>query len=111
MARRVERSAGDERQGHRGQGALYTLAGAFGLIHGLGFSTFLRLALGDEESLLVPLLAFNLGLEVGQLAIVLVVMVTGVVACHVVARRHWTLLVGGLIAVVGARMALERVPG
>ena len=39
----------------------YALALGFGLIHGLGFSNFLRIALGDERNLFVPLLSFNIG--------------------------------------------------
>jgi hypothetical protein len=51
--------------------ATYALALGFGLIHGMGFSNFLRSLLGDE--LTFPLFAFNVGLEVGQLIIVAVI--------------------------------------
>jgi hypothetical protein len=44
----------------------------FGLVHGLGFSTLLKSMLSDQGSLLQPLLFFNLGLETGQILIVLV---------------------------------------
>jgi hypothetical protein len=47
------------------------------LVHGLGFSNFLRALLGVEESLLVPLLSFNVGLEIGQLMIVGVLLTIG----------------------------------
>jgi hypothetical protein len=48
----------------------YTLALLFGFIHGMGFSYLLRSMLGKEESVVFPLLSFNLGLELGQLIIV-----------------------------------------
>lgn len=48
---------------------LYSVAALFGLIHGLGFANTLRMMLGREESLTVPLLGFNLGLELGQLLV------------------------------------------
>ena len=48
----------------------YLLALLFGFIHGMGFSYLLRSMLGKEESLVFPLLSFNLGLEAGQLLIV-----------------------------------------
>ena len=51
------------------------MAMAFGLIHGMGFSNYLRSLLGKEESLIKPLLAFNVGLELGQLLIVLLTLV------------------------------------
>ena len=48
----------------------YVLALLFGFIHGMGFSYMLRSMLGKEESVVFPLLSFNLGLELGQLIIV-----------------------------------------
>jgi hypothetical protein len=50
------------------------VAMAFGLIHGLGFSNFLRSMLGSELSILKPLLYFHVGLEVGQILIIFVVL-------------------------------------
>lgn len=41
-----------------------------GLIHGLGFSTYLRSLFGHETSIIQPLFSFNLGLELGQLVFV-----------------------------------------
>ncbi len=43
----------------------------FGLVHGLGFAGFLADALAGESRRLVPLAGFNLGVEAGQLAVVL----------------------------------------
>ena len=54
--------------------ALLTLA--FGLVHGLGFASVLR-ELGVAESggaALVPLLAFNTGVELGQLSVAAIVL-------------------------------------
>ena len=48
----------------------YTLALIFGFIHGMGFSYVLKSMLGKETSIVLPLLSFNLGLEIGQLLIV-----------------------------------------
>ena len=82
----------------------YLIAVGFGLIHGLGFSNFLRAALGGEESLFVPLLAFNAGLEVGQLAIVGALSVAALAMLRGlrVPRRAWVL---GVSAITGG-MAL-----
>lgn len=94
-----------------GQKLRYTLAALFGLIHGLGFSTFLRSLLGGEESLFVPLLGFNIGLEVGQLLIVTVVLLLGAAAERWlrIARRDWILVVAGGITAVGLSMLLQRI--
>jgi hypothetical protein len=52
----------------------YITAGTFGLIHGMGFSNYLRLLIIDSDTILLPLFSFNLGLEVGQLMIVTMVL-------------------------------------
>lgn len=105
------RSGDNDAPAERGQQLRYALAAAFGLIHGLGFSTFLRSLLGAEESLLVPLLAFNIGLELGQLLIVLLVLLIGAGAERWlrISRRDWVLVAGGGIAAMGASMLLQRI--
>ncbi|PLX18559.1 MAG: HupE / UreJ protein [Salinivirgaceae bacterium] len=52
----------------------YAFALFFGLIHGLGFSNYLRMLLSSESDITIPLLGFNLGVEVGQLLIVLCIL-------------------------------------
>jgi hypothetical protein len=78
----------------------YGLALLFGLVHGLGFSNFLRSMLGREASLVQPLLAFNIGLEVGQLLIVAAILGVAFVCTRFlgVARRDWTLVVSAAVA-------------
>ncbi|MCC6771408.1 MAG: HupE/UreJ family protein [Gemmatimonadaceae bacterium] len=91
---------------------LYILAGCFGLIHGLGFSSFLRAILGGEESILLPLFAFNVGLEVGQLAIVAIVLLAGTLACDVagLTRRRWATALSIVIVLAGLQMIVVRLP-
>ena len=74
--------AGLRREGHAGHRVAarplrYALALGFGLIHGLGFSNFLRIALGDERNLFVPLLSFNIGLELAQIVVAGAVLALG----------------------------------
>ncbi|EMR02611.1 HupE/UreJ family protein [Cesiribacter andamanensis] len=86
----------------------YIYATVFGLIHGLGFSNYLRSLLGSGN-LLKPLLAFNLGIEVGQILIVggflliagLLVVVAGV------NRREWSLGVSATIAGMAIMLILQ----
>jgi hypothetical protein len=49
----------------------YLLALLFGLIHGLGFANTIRFMLAEGQSIGWPLLGFNIGLELGQLLVVL----------------------------------------
>jgi len=52
----------------------WAIAFGFGLVHGIGFASALS-ALGIERPLLFPaLLSFNIGVEIGQLAFVLLVL-------------------------------------
>lgn len=53
----------------------FTLAGLFGLIHGMGFSNFFQSLLGKGTSLLKPLFAFNLGVEAGQILFVITLFI------------------------------------
>jgi hypothetical protein len=48
----------------------YFLALFFGLIHGLGFANTIRFMLAGNQSITIPLLGFNLGLEAGQVVVV-----------------------------------------
>ncbi|MDP1858646.1 MAG: HupE/UreJ family protein [Gemmatimonadaceae bacterium] len=108
-ARRRSEAGGEEYapEKHR---LLYGLAGCFGLIHGLGFSNFLRAVLGGEEGIALPLFSFNVGLEIGQLAIVACVLLAGALVCDVVGltRRRWATGLSALIVVLGVRMVVER---
>lgn len=58
----------------------YLFALFFGLIHGLGFSNFLRALLGKSENIVSPLFAFNIGLEIGQIVIVAIFLVISFLA-------------------------------
>jgi hypothetical protein len=93
----------------------YIFALLFGLIHGMGFSNFLRSALlpGQEDQLVQQLLAFNIGVELGQLAIVAVILLLSFVALNIlqVRQRSWNLFVSGAAFGIALIMALERVPG
>lgn len=78
----------------------YGLALAFGLIHGMGFSNYLRSLLGREADIVKPLLAFNIGLEIGQVVIVGLVLALAYVILDIVrgSRLRWTLIISGMVA-------------
>ena len=81
----------------------------FGLIHGLGFSNYLKSLLGKEESIVTPLLAFNLGLELGQIIIVLIFMVAAFIFTGLlnVARRDWNLVISAAIAGIALTIMID----
>ncbi len=83
--------------------ANYGLALGFGLIHGLGFSNFFKAMLGRDESIVMPLLSFNIGVELGQVIIVLVTLAFSFLFVGVlkVARKKYTISIS-LICMVWA---------
>jgi len=75
----------------------YSLALFFGLIHGLGFSNYLRSLLGTESSIIVPLFSFNLGVEIGQLGIVTLIILLNylLIRFFSMKQRDWKLILSG----------------
>jgi len=90
----------------------YGLALVFGLIHGMGFSNYLKSLLGKSTNIMAELFSFNLGLEAGQLVIVLVVLLLSwlVVSLFKAPQREWSLFLSSAIFGVAFTMALERLP-
>ena len=87
----------------------YGVALLFGLVHGLGFSTYLRALLGSEESITLPLLAFNVGLELGQLVILSIVLAVGaVVVPAILQRRRWIQLLVGVTGGLALMLLIQR---
>ena len=90
--------------------AKYLTALFFGLIHGLGFSYYLRSMLGQEASIVKPLLAFNIGLELGQIAIVLIILIVAqlIVRLMHAPQREWNLVISGSALGIATVLMLER---
>lgn len=88
----------------------YLMAMAFGLIHGMGFSNYLRSLLGDE--LLMPLFAFNIGLEVGQLIVVAVIFLVQFALFKAVSvkHKHWNGVVSLMAGGISLFLAAQRIP-
>lgn len=87
----------------------YFFAIFFGLIHGLGFSNYLRALLGKEVSLLNPLFAFNIGLEAGQLLIVLLFLLLSLIPLRIfkVNQKQWTVVISAIILGMAIMMMIE----
>ncbi|HWO11520.1 MAG TPA: HupE/UreJ family protein, partial [Polyangiaceae bacterium] len=83
---------------------------AFGLIHGFGFAGALRELRLDALSDLPALLAFNLGVELGQLAVAAVAFpLLRWLARYGAWQRRAVPALSGAIALVGALWLVERV--
>ena len=89
----------------------YLFAGFAGLIHGLGFSGYLKALIGGEESIVTPLFAFNVGLELGQIIIVLVYMLISFIAISILGIRYksWRFFLSSAIVGVSLTLILDRI--
>ena len=78
----------------------YLVALCFGFIHGMGFSNYFRALMMDSSSITIPLLGFNLGIEIGQLLVVSIVVIVAslVVKFAQVKHRDWNLFISGAAA-------------
>jgi len=87
----------------------YYFALFFGLIHGLAFSSTLKSLLGTSN-VAVPLLSFNLGLEFGQVLIVISVLLIAGIIVNItgVKRRDWIMFLSSAIFGIAFVMAIER---
>lgn len=74
----------------------YAIALVFGLIHGLAFASGFKFML-FSESIIMPLFLFNVGIEVGQLFIVLLFMIALWFYSNIINGSHnkWNLFVSG----------------
>ncbi|HHZ94515.1 MAG TPA: HupE/UreJ family protein [Flavobacteriales bacterium] len=91
--------------------SIFALTAFFGLIHGLGFSSFYRIAANRGEGIVMPLLKFNLGVELGQLLILLVTLsVFSLARALGATERSQQLVIGGVVLGLAGMMALENVP-
>jgi hypothetical protein len=90
---------------------IYFLALFFGLIHGLGFSTFLKSMLGKEASILAPLCTFNIGLELGQLLIVSIILIISFIFVSVlkVKRVRYVQIGSGIAIAFALSMVFDRI--
>ena len=83
----------------------------FGLIHGMGFSNYLRSLLGNDKSIFTQLFAFNIGIELGQIIVVVGFMVISFILVDIfqLKRRDWKLIVSSAVAGISMTMILEAV--
>jgi len=96
--------------GEKGFQINYLFAVFFGLIHGLGFSNYLRAILGKDQSILSQLLAFNLGLEFGQIIVVAIFLTFAFLLVDFlkVNRRDWKMVLSSAIAGIALILMKDR---
>ena len=78
----------------------YLVALCFGFIHGMGFSNYFRALMMDSSSITIPLLGFNLGIEIGQLLVVSIIVIVASLVVKFAQVKHsdWNLFISGAAA-------------
>lgn len=87
----------------------YIIALSFGLIHGLGFANNFKFMMGEDSSIVKQLFAFNSGLELGQISIVLLFLALLYISTRVfnVVHREWTVFFSGAGAGLSLMMIVD----
>ena len=81
----------------------------FGLIHGLGFAGVMSTRLDSTSSLIVGLLGINVGVELGQLAVILIALMATWRISSASGYRKFVVIPGSiLIALAGVWWVIER---
>lgn len=90
-------------------GRNYLMALFFGFIHGMDFSNYFKALLMDTSSIVIPLLGFNIGIELGQLLVVLFIVGIAFLFLNVIGVKHreWNVFVSGAAAGMAIISMLE----
>ena len=90
----------------------YFLALFFGLIHGMGFANTIRFMLAKGQNIAVPLLSFNIGLEVGQIAVVIAILELSYLLVNVLLlkRTWWVRIISVFALCCAVSFAVQRLP-
>ena len=84
----------------------------FGMIHGLGFSSYFKMLLDKNDSILAPLLEFALGIELVQIIIVSLIVILNTIIIKVVKidQKYWILFINFLLLLKILPMLIDRFP-
>ena len=90
----------------------YFLALFFGLIHGLAFANTLRMIIAEDQSFALSMFSFSVGLELGQILIVLIILVFSYLFINIlkISRRDWVIFISAAVFALALEMAVQRWP-
>ena len=87
----------------------YAMALFFGMIHGMDFSNYFKALIMDPSDIVIPLLGFNVGIELGQLLIVFFIVGIAFIFLNIIKVRHreWNIFISGAAAGISLISMLE----
>lgn len=83
----------------------------FGIIHGLGFSSYFKMVTTSISSKALPLLEFALGIEAAQLIVVVVILLLSFLFQTVFrfSKRDWVMVISSIVIGVTIPMLIENI--
>lgn len=93
------------------KGKTFLLCVVFGFIHGMGFSSFIRMVSG-KDGFVGNLLAFNIGVEIGQILIVLSLLIISTVVVNFVKLKqgHWAKSLSVIAIIISMMLIVQNWP-
>ena len=90
----------------------YFIAICFGLIHGMGFANTIRFMLAKAQTITIPLLSFNIGIEAGQAIVVMSILYVTYIftASAGLKQRWWTNGISLICGIIALYMCASRLP-
>ena len=90
----------------------YAVTTIFGLIHGMGFSSYFRMISNESGEFIQSLLLFNLGVEAGQLVIVAVLLAFASLVIQVFRltdQKKYSVILSVLVIIVASRLFIGKI--
>jgi len=88
-----------KKEKQRSVGLLYFATAFFGIIHGLGFSTYFKMIASNTENKFLPLMEFALGIEAALIIVAISVLILAFVFQNIlnITRRDWILVISSIV--------------
>lgn len=96
---------------HKNMILLYITTAFFGIIHGLGFSSYFKMISSNISGKFIPLLEFSLGIETAQIIVVITALIFAFIFQRFlrVTRRDWILVISSIVIGVILPILIENV--
>jgi len=88
-----------KKEKQRSAGLLYFATAFFGIIHGLGFSTYFKMIASNTENKFLPLMEFALGIEAALIVVAISVLILAFIFQNIlnITRRDWILVISSIV--------------
>ncbi len=88
-----------KKEKQRGAGLLYFATAFFGIIHGLGFSSYFKMIASNTENKFLPLMEFALGIEAALIIVAISVLILAFIFQNIlnITRRDWILVISSIV--------------